>query len=133
MVIESIGKYVGAKVVGAICFVASAMALIYFWRHPEALATLWTTIKYGVAWLGVAAALPWISFAVLPWVLRQESNVASAVLLIAMWIIDILMALWLCGWHVSGALAWSVLLLGFMAAGAHNFVICESLARKLEE
>ena len=130
--IETIGKYVGAKVVTAICFVASAAAVIWFWRHPESAQALWQTVKYSLAWIVFAAVLPWVSFAVLPRVLKAESNALSAALLVALLAADVTVALWLCGWHVAGALAWTVLLLGFMAAGAYNFVVCESLARQLE-
>src|SRR5262249_44055994 len=132
MILASVGKYVGGKVVTAICIVASGAALLWFWKHPESVAAIWQIVKYSIAWIGFAAALPWIAYAALPLVLRTESNAASVALLAALWLLDILMALWLCGWHVNGALAWAVLLLGFIAAGAYNFVVCESLARQLE-
>ena len=132
MILESVGKYVGGKVVTAICVVASGAALFWFWRHPETAQALWQVVKYSIAWIGFAAALPWISYAALPLVLRTESNAASIGLLAALWLMDIMMALWLCGWHVDSALSWAVLLLGFIAAGAYNFVVCESLARQLD-
>jgi hypothetical protein len=130
--IEAIGKYVGAKVVSAVCVVASAAAIIWFWRHPESVRALWTVVKYALAWLGFAAVLPWLSYPVLPRVLKSESNARSLALLLAIWSIDIVAALWLCGWRVGDALSWTVLLLGFVAAGAYNFIVCESLARQIE-
>ena len=133
MILEAIGKYVGGKVVTAVCVIASAAAVLWFWRHPESAAQLWQIVKYALAWIGFAAVLPWASFAVLPFVLKSESNAVSVALLAVISLCDILMALWLCGWHVAGALGWSVLILGFIAAGAYNFVVCESLARQLEQ
>lgn len=132
MLIETLGKYVGGKVVTAACVVASAAAVIWFWRHPESAQQLWQIVKYGIAWIGFAAVLPWASYPLLPGVLKKESNAISAILLAGFLALDVLMALWLCGWHVGGALSWAVLLLGFIAAGAYNFVVCESLARQIE-
>lgn len=132
MIIESIGKYVGGKVVTAICVVASGAALIWFWRHPEAVQAAWTVVKYGLAWLGFALVLPWLLFPVLPKILRYESNAASAAVLFGLWLADALCALWLCGWHVGDALGATVILFGTLAAAAYNFVICESLARQIE-
>ncbi|MEE8170148.1 MAG: hypothetical protein V3T70_06340 [Phycisphaerae bacterium] len=131
-IIEGIGKYVGGKVVTAICFVASAGAVIYFYRNPDDLKDIWTVVKYGIAWIAFAVVMPWGAFALLPRILKADSNATSALLLCGLTGADILMALWLCGWSVGGALAWSVLLLGFIAAGAYNFVVCESLARHIE-
>ena len=130
--LASVGKYVGGKVVTAICVVASGAALVWFWKHPESAQAIWQIIKYSIAWIAFAVVLPWASYAALPFVLRTESNAVSVLLLAALWLLDILMALWLCGWHVNGALGWAVLLLGFIAAGAYNFVVCESLARQLD-
>jgi hypothetical protein len=45
---------------------------------------------------------------------------------------DILLALWMAGWRVNGGFTWLVLILGFAAAAAYNFVICESLARQVD-
>jgi len=132
MVFEGIAKYVGGKVVTAACVVASAGAIIWFWRHPESAQAIWHIIKYSLAWIAFAAALPWASFAVLPSIMKLESNIAGLALLALLTVLDVVMALWLCGWDVNGALSWAVLLLGFIAAGAYNFVICESLARWLE-
>jgi hypothetical protein len=132
MILESVGKYVGGKVVTALCIVATGAALLWFYKHPEDAKALWQAVKYSIAWIGFAAALPWASYAVLPKVLKMESNAMSLVLLAMLSLCDVLMALWLCGWHVNGAMAWSVLLLGFIAAGAYNFVVCESLARQLD-
>ena len=132
MLIESIGKYVGGKVVTAMCVVASGAALIWFWRHPESARALWTVVKYGIAWLGFAGVLPWLLYPLLPKILRYESNAASVAVLLALWLADALCALWLCGWRLSDALGATVVLFGTLGAAAYNFVVCESLARQVE-
>src|SRR5215470_1847234 len=130
--IEAIGKYVGGKVVTILCLLGAGLAGIWFWRHPEDLRSLWSIVKLSLAWIALAAVLPWSSFAIMGWILRFESNAAGAILLAAYSVVDIVAALWLAGWHIGGALAWTVVLVGWLAAAAYNYVICESLARQAD-
>ncbi len=64
--LTAIGQYVGGKVITAVLVVSSAGAVIWFWRHPEQLETIWQTLKYVVAWLGFVIVLPWATFFVTP-------------------------------------------------------------------
>ena len=130
---QAIGKYVGGKVLTAVLVVASIACVIWFWRHPEQLRDLWNVVKGALVWLGFAIVLPWSSFFVLPWVRKFDNNVAPALMLIALVTIDVLVALFLAGWHVSHALTWIVLLLGFLAAAVYNFVVCDYLSSRLDE
>ena len=131
---STIGQYLGAKVVSAILVVSGGGALIYFWRHPEALETIWVTLKYAVVWIAFVLVLPWATFFVTPWCVSKESNAPAAIMLIAYVLIDALVALWLMG-GVGGhnGLAWAVLLLGFLSAGVYNFKVCEYQAERAED
>jgi len=65
----------------------------------------------------------------------QTSSGAAVLSLIVLGVylfIEVVFAFYLAGWSVSGTLSWVVLVLGFSAAGAYNFVICESLARRAD-
>ncbi len=128
----AIGKYVGGKVLTAIIVVASAGAIFWFYRHPEHLETIWSVVRKALAWLGFVVLLPWALFFVVPWVRKQESNLAAALMLVAYLLLDVLVALYLAGWHVRGALSWIVLILGFLAAGVYNFLVCETIDNRLE-
>ncbi len=130
--IEAIGKYVGGKVVTILCLLGAGLAGLWFWKHPDDLRTLWSVIRLTLAWIAFAAVLPWSSFAIMKWLLRFESNASGAILLAAYSVLDIVAALWLAGWHVRGALAWTVVLVGWLAATAYDYVICESLARHVD-
>jgi hypothetical protein len=46
-------------------------------------------------------------------------------------LLDILFALHLAEGAIHGSFSWLVVILGFAAAAAYNFVICESLARQV--
>ena len=66
-------------------------------------------------------------------VVRAESNLASAGLLLGYLIVDVVVALWLAGWKVCSTAAWVVLILGFLAAAVYNFLVCEFLAGRSDE
>ena len=131
--LTAIGQYIGAKVVTAVLVVASAAAVIWFWNHPEQLKVIWQTVKYAVVWIGFVLVVPWATFFVTPWVLSRDSNAAAAAMLVGYVLVDVLAAWWLMGTlRGHGALTWSVLILGFLAAGAYNFKVCEFQAERLE-
>ncbi len=130
---SAIGQYVGAKVLTAILVVSGAGAVIWFWKHPEALETIWVTVKYVLVWIGIVLMVPWVSFFVTTWVVSKESNVGAALLLVGLSLVDAIVAIVLIG-GLSGhnALTWMVLVLGFLSAAAYNFKVCEYQAERLE-
>lgn len=130
----SIGQYVTGKVVTAILVVSGAGALIWFWRHPEDLQTIWRTLKFVAVWCGFVLILPWATFFVTPWVVSKESNLAAGLMLLGYVLADALLAFWLMGGIGGhGLLTWAVVLLGFLSAGVYNFKVCEYQAERAEE
>lgn len=130
---ETIGKYVGGKVLTAVLVVGSAASLYWCYRHPERIEPIWDVLKSVLAWLGIVLVLPWAGFFLMPWVMKFDTNVASGLLLVGYLLIDFLVAMALSGWGVEGTLTWMVLILGFLAAGVYNFLVCEYQAHRLEE
>lgn len=132
--LAGIGKFVGSKVLSAVLIVTGAMVLIWYWQlSPESKQAIWSAIQYALLWIGLAAALPWGLFFLPAMVVRAESNLASAALLLGYLIVDVVVALWLAGWKVSSTAAWVVLILGFLAAAVYNFLVCEFLAGRSDE
>jgi len=140
MVLSEIGKFVGAKVAGTLITLAVIAGAIWAWQHPETIKAFGNVVKLTFVWILVAAALPWSSYVFMKPLLAWQSNMQSAgtaavagfSAIGAFTIIDILLALWLADWSISGGFTWFVVLLGFIAAAAYNYVICESLARHLD-
>lgn len=128
----TLAKYIGHKVVTAILVLAVGLTGYWFYKHPEHIEDLWHVIKGSLIWLGFAAVLPWALFFLPSWVLRAESNVAAAGLLVGYWAVDIIMALWLAGWHIAGTLTWAIVIVGFLLAGVYNFLVCDFLAERAE-
>jgi hypothetical protein len=130
---QTIGKYVGGKVLTAVLVVASAAGIIWFWKHPEQLQSLWRVIKYVLAWIGFVLILPWALFFVPRWVVSKESNLLAGMMLAGYLLLDIVVALFLAGVGGHGTLTWIVLLLGFLSAGVYNFLVCDYQAEKVDE
>ena len=113
--------------------VGGLLAALWFYQHPEALEQLWATLKLALAWIGFVIVLPWALFFIVPYVLRAESNLVSALLLVGYLCADVLVAFWLAGWSVSGTLSWVVLVVGFLTAAVYNFLVCDFIASKAED
>lgn len=130
---EAIGKYVGGKVLTAALVFAVAAGGYWCYTHPDAIQALGQVLKYVLVWLAVVLILPWASLFVTVWVVKQESNVAAAMLLIGLTALDAIFALYLSDWSARGAVTWMVLLFGFLSAGVYNFLVCDFLADRLED
>ena len=132
--LTSIGQYIGGKVITAILVVSGAGAVIWFWRHPEHLQTLWATIQYVLVWMGFVVVLPWATFFVTAWVLSKESNAAAALMLLGYTLADAIVAFCLLGGvRGHGSFTWTILVVGFLAAGVYNLKACEHQASRLED
>lgn len=138
MVLADIGKFVGKKTAGAIITIALVAGGIWCWQHPGEVKAVGQVVKLTFIWLLIASALPWSSYVFMRPMLRFQSENLSAsgaaaagfVLIGAYTFVDVLVALYLNDWTAfSGGFTWLVVLIGFAAAAAYNFVICESLAR----
>lgn len=130
--LESIASSIGSKVVTALLVLGCIGAGIYFYRNPDDLRTIWHVIKYALVWIGFVLVLPWATFFIPRWVIAHDSNSAAALMLIGYVLVDVVFALFLAGIRGHGALAWGVMLVGFLAAGVYNFLACEYQATRLE-
>ncbi len=131
--IKAIGEYVGGRVLTAVLFVTGAAAVIWFYKHPEHWDAMWSVIGRGAAWIGVVVALPWACFFAPRWIMRKDSNAAGVALLAAYLAVDVAAALLLAGGSDHGTFTWIVFILGFLAAGAYNLVVCDYQVSRLEE
>jgi len=132
---EGLVKYLSGKVVGIVLGVCGIIIIIWYYRlDPADRATIWSTARGALLWIGCAAAVPWALFFVPPWVVRRfESNLASGLMLAAYLAVDVVLALAMAGWQAPHAWQKAALLFGFLCAAVYNFVVCEFLARRAED
>lgn len=140
VIFAEIGKFVGTKIAAVIISLAVIAGVFWCWQHPEAVKAFGNVVKLTFVWIIVSAALPWSSYVFMRPLLRFQARqlssngaaVVSVAVIAAYSLFDVLFGFYLADWSVSGTLTWVVLLLGFIAAGAYNMVICESLARYVD-
>ena len=140
LILAELGKFVGGKVATALIFVAMAGGGLWCYQHPEALQAGWHVVKMSLLWIVVAAALPWSSYLFIQPLMARQARMQSAqsagatgvAVITAYSAADIAFALYLAGGGIVGSFSWFVVFLGFAAAAAYNFVICESLARQAD-
>ena len=132
--IDGLGKYIGNKVLGTLLLVCSVMIIIWYWRlDPESRQAIWTIARSTLVWLGFVAVVPWALFFVPPRIVRAESNLISALTLLAYWAADIGFAFYLTGGQTGNTWQKGVMLVGFLCAAVYNFVVCEFLADRFED
>lgn len=131
--LTTIGTYVTGKVVTAVLVVSGAGAVIWFWKHPEHLETIWAVIKYVLIWLGFVLVLPWATFFATSWVVAKDSNAAAATMLAGYSLADAVVAFCLMGGvRGHGTLTWMVVFLGLLSAAVYNLKVCEHHAERME-
>jgi len=132
-----IGKFVGSKVASVVITVAVLFGGYWCYENWDTVKGFGHGVKIFLFWLVLVGALPWSSYLFMRPLLAFQSNLASEQaaaaasigLIAGFCLIDVVLALWLGDWSSAGGFTWFVAVLGFIAAGAYNFVICESLAR----
>lgn len=140
MILQDIVKSLGGKIASAVIALAAFAAGYWCYQHPEEMRTFGRVVKYTLIWLVVTAALPWSSFLFMrPFMDLQArmtsagaAQIASMGLIAAYTGVNIFHAFWLASWDINGGMTWLVVILGFAAAAAYNFFICESLARHVD-
>ena len=143
-VYAEVGKFVGAKVAGALITLAMLVGGYWCWRNWDKVEAFGAVIKAVLFWILLVAALPWSSFLFMKPLMAFQANLNSekAVAAVSLGLIglycllDLFFAFQLGDWSSAGAkggFSWFVLILGLVAAGAYNFVICESLARHADK
>lgn len=84
------------------------------------------------SWFGVVLIVPWLSFALIGRVAKQENNAAGAALVLAMTALEVVLLGWLFDWTIAGRTAWTFVLLGGLVAAIYNLLVCDWIAEKVE-
>ena len=123
---------VTGKVVSGLVGIAVIAAGISWWRMDEATRHM-LLVGTGriAAWFGIVLFLPWVTFAIIGRVNKLDSNTAGGVLVGAYSLLELLLLLWLFGWHLPGGTAWTFVAVGVLFATAYNVFTCDWIAEKV--
>src|SRR5690242_3961325 len=82
-------KTVGGKIAGGLVALAVVAAGISWWQmDPQTRTAIWTTSERLMGWGLIVLALPWAGFWMVGWVARLESNLAGAVFVLTLTLIE---------------------------------------------
>ena len=125
-------KTVTGKVVSGLMALAVVVGAISWWQmDPSTRHMLVSGTGRILEWLGIMLVLPWALFAVIGRVAKLESNLAGGMLVAFLSLLETVLLAWLFGWQISGAAAWTFLILGGLVAGVYNLLACDWIAEKI--
>ena len=97
---------------------------------PAGRGALWTGIGHTIAWLVIAAALPWSAKAFIGRILAVGSNWAGLAVIAGFTLIDLLAGRLLMGAWPAGGWAWLASLAALGIAGSYNYLVTEYVAEQ---
>jgi hypothetical protein len=126
-------KTVTGKVVSGLVGLAVIICAVSWYRMDEQTKQeLISGTGRITSWLGIVLVVPWLSFAVIGRVGRMRSNLAGAMLVLGMTVVELVLLGWLFNWTIAGRTAWTFLLLGGLVAAIYNLLTCDWIAEKVE-
>ncbi len=126
-------KTIAGKIVSGLVGLAVIATGISWW-HMDAATRQWLLNGTGhiVAWFGVVMLLPWVTFFIINRVRILNSNTAAGLLVVVYTAAESLLLLWLNGWSLPGATAWTFFAVGTLFAGVYNLFTCDWIADRME-
>lgn len=126
-------KTVGGKIVSGLVAVATIAIAISWWQmDPATRQMLLTGSGRILSWFLVVIVVPWVTFFVVGWVNRFESNTAGAAMVLVYTVLEAVLLAWLFRWDIHGATAIVFFLAATLLAGAYNLFACDWIAEKVE-
>ncbi len=120
------------KVVGGVVALAVIVAGITWWTlEPATRSQIMGGTGKVLGWLGIVLLVPWATFFLIGQVDRLESNLAGGLLVASYTLLELVLMLWLFGWSVKGAAAWTFVGVGTLFAGVYNLFTCDWIAEKV--
>ena len=124
-------KIVSVVAIGA-TGVAGVALLVSWWQMtPDERSAAYALVARAVAWILVAAVLPWATWFFTSHAARRDSNAAGAVLIGLYTVLDLTLLGWVAKWSMPSGVPAVICLFGVLAAVAYNFLICDWLAERV--
>lgn len=126
-------KTIGVRIVTAVLVMAVIAVAILWWRADDATQReMLSRIGRILGWTVGVAVWPWVSFPLIGWVARRESNAAGAMLVLAYTAAAGAALAWLFGFSIRGAVGWSAFVAAALVAGLYNLLVCDWIADRLD-
>jgi FtsH-binding integral membrane protein len=126
-------KTMGVRVVTSILVMTVVAAGILWWRADDATqSAIIGRAGRIVSWTVAVAALPFVTFFVIGWIARRDSNAAGAALVLGYTIVEAVALAWLFDFSIAGSGGWSAFAAAVIVAGLYNLLICDRNADRIE-
>jgi len=125
-------KTVGGKVAtGLVALAVFAAGLAWYQMDPSTRHGIVSGTGRICSWLGIVVVVPWVTFFVIGWVAKFESNLAGGLLVAGYTVLEAVLLACLFGWWIHGATAIGFFGAAVLVAAAYNLLTCDWLAEKV--
>ncbi len=126
-------KSIGGKIVTGLVALAVVAGAIAWWQtDPGTRREILSTSGRLAGWGLIVLTLPWLSFALIGWTARLQSNPAGAILILAMTTIEAVLLARLMRDASRTPTTWSLFAAAVLLAGVYNLFACDWIAEKVE-
>jgi hypothetical protein len=125
-------KTISGRLISGVIALGVVVSAISWWRMDDAARqSLLDGSGKILGWIGIVLFLPWAAFFIIGKIAKMESNLAGGILILGITVIELLLLSWMFDWSISGAAAWTFVLLGGLFAGVYNLFTCDWIAEKV--
>jgi hypothetical protein len=121
----------GKLITGFVVLGVIAGSISWFQTDPQTRQMLLSGTGRILSWLGIVLFFPWVSFLLISKIAKMDSNLAGGLLVAGYTLLELLLLAWLFHWNISGAAAWTFLMVGGLFAAAYNLFTCDWIAEKV--
>lgn len=126
-------KTIGVRVVTAVLVMAVLAGGILWWRMDDAAqSAILGRVGRILSWTVAVVAWPFVSFPLIGWVARRDSNAAGAALVAGYTILEAAALAWLFGFAIGTPAGWAGFAAATLAAGLYNLLVCDWIADRLQ-
>lgn len=132
-VVSGLLKLSVGRLASAVAALAVIVGGISWWQmEPATRSLILDTVGRCIGWMLCVVVIPWISFPLIGWVARKDSNAAGFALVGALTIIEAVGLFWLFDFGLPGAAAKSLAIAAILLAAVYNVLACDWIAEKVE-
>jgi FtsH-binding integral membrane protein len=126
-------KTIGGKVAtGLVALAVVAAGISWYEMDPGTRHGIVSGTMRICSWVAIVLAVPWVTFFVIGWVAKLESNLAGGALIVGYTLIEAVLLAWLFSWSIKGPTAVGLFGAAVLVAGAYNLLMCDWIAEKVE-
>lgn len=118
----------GKLVTGGIVLAVGIAGLSWWQADPATRSAVIGGVGKVIGWFVAVLVIPWVSFLLIGWVAKRDSNAAGVALVGALTLLEAAALLWLFDFELPGGTAWSMAIAATLLAAVYNVFTCDWIA-----